>query len=189
MCASFLVSYIPHTIHQCFEKQSSVYIVYLACRAVPCFVFVDIALRQYDLQTRTGGWLTGPATAAPRHCDFREKTCLQATRKATLHTCLDAGALCALCLPGVAWNLFFLGSSLRQYDFRAARVALVPSVPGTGKKQHKGRDLHKYGHMRVRALLSKEIKEGATANLKEGGHKIVLQFSSLASLSSNPVRE
>ncbi|CAM9973276.1 unnamed protein product [Pylaiella littoralis] len=78
------------------------------------------------------------------------------------------------------------GSSLRQYDFRAARVALVPSAPGTGKKQHKGEHLHKYGHMRVRALLSQEQKKRAIPNLHKGGHKIVLQFTSLASLSSNP---
>lgn len=72
--------------------------------------------------------------------------------------------------------------TLKQYDFRSARVALVPSVPGTGRNQHKGDDLHKYGHMRVRALLSKE-----KVLLKEGGHKVVFQFSSLASLTDTPV--
>lgn len=100
---------------------------------------------------------------------------------------LVAGSLCAR----LAWHLMFLllGSSLRQYDFRAARVALVPSAPGTGKKQHKGADLHKYGHMRVRSLLSQEQKKRTLANQNESGHKIVLQFTSLASLSNNPVRE
>lgn len=61
-------------------------------------------------------------------------------------------------------------------------MALVPSVPGTGKSQHKGADLHKYGHMRVRSLLSRE-----KVLLKEGGHKVVFQFSSLASLTDSPV--
>ncbi|CAN0315819.1 unnamed protein product, partial [Ectocarpus sp. 12 AP-2014] len=56
-------------------------------------------------------------------------------------------------------HFLLLGLIPQFYDFRAARVALVPSVPGTGGntpgtggKPHKGRDLHKYGHMRVRAL-------------------------------------
>ncbi|CAN0263037.1 unnamed protein product, partial [Ectocarpus sp. 12 AP-2014] len=80
--------------------------------------------------------------------------------------------------------------TLGEYDFRAARVALVPSVPGTGGntpgtggKPHKGRDLHKYGHMRVRALLSREKEDGTGAKLKEGGHKVLCQISSLASLT------
>ncbi|CAN0050566.1 unnamed protein product, partial [Laminaria digitata] len=73
------------------------------------------------------------------------------------------------------------GRTLRQYDFGSARVALVPSVPGTGKTQHKGAGLHKYGHMRVRSLLSTE-----KVLLNEGGHKVVFQFSSLASLTDSP---
>ncbi|CAM9748232.1 unnamed protein product, partial [Hapterophycus canaliculatus] len=81
------------------------------------------------------------------------------------------------------------GRSLRQYDFRAARVALVPTVPGTGKNRHKGPHLHKYGHMRVRELLSQENRAGGGAKrLKEGGHKVVFQFSSLSSLTKTPVR-
>ncbi|CAM9694407.1 unnamed protein product [Ectocarpus sp. 13 AM-2016] len=85
--------------------------------------------------------------------------------------------------------------TLGEYDFRAARVALVPSVPGTGGntpgtggKPHKGRDLHKYGHMRVRALLSREKEDGTGAKLKEGGHKVLCQISSLASLTKTPNR-
>ncbi|CAB1111323.1 unnamed protein product [Ectocarpus sp. CCAP 1310/34] len=86
-------------------------------------------------------------------------------------------------------------STLGEYDFRAARVALVPSVPGTGGntpgtggKPHKGKDLHKYGHMRVRALLSREKEDGTGAKLKEGGHKVLCQISSLASLTKTPNR-
>ncbi|CAM9293640.1 unnamed protein product [Scytosiphon promiscuus] len=79
------------------------------------------------------------------------------------------------------------GRSLRHFDFRAARVALVPTVPGTGKNRHKGPHLHKYGHMRVRELLSRENRAGGGAKrLKEGGHKVIFQFSSLASLTKNP---
>lgn len=72
--------------------------------------------------------------------------------------------------------------SLREYDFTPARVALVSSIPGT-KPKHKGADLDKYGHMRVRALLKEE-----SLSLETGGHKVVFQFSSLAHLSADPVR-
>eukprot|EP00752_Nemacystus_decipiens_P007419 g6633.t1 len=78
------------------------------------------------------------------------------------------------------------GRTLRHYDFRPARVALVPSVPGTGKKKHKGRDAFRYGHMRVRALLSREREGGTIARLENGGHKVVVQVSSLASRSPDP---
>lgn len=74
-----------------------------------------------------------------------------------------------------------LRSSLRQYDFTSATVALVPSVPGT-KPKHKGPHLNKYGHMRVRALLENE-----PMLLEEGNHKISFQFSSFASLTNDPV--
>lgn len=75
---------------------------------------------------------------------------------------------------------------MREYDFRSARVALAASVPGTGKKKHKGRDAHRYGHMRIRALLSRERDSGTIARLEAGGHKVVLQVSSLASRSPDP---
>lgn len=75
---------------------------------------------------------------------------------------------------------------MRQYDFRSARVALVPSVPGTGKNKHKGEHAHRYGHMRVRALLSREKESGTMDRLEKGGHKIVCQVSSLASRSPDP---
>lgn len=76
---------------------------------------------------------------------------------------------------------------MRKFDFRAARVALVSSVPGTGKKKHKGKDAHRYGHMRIRALLSRERESGTMARLEEGGHKLVFQVSSLASRSTDPI--
>lgn len=63
---------------------------------------------------------------------------------------------------------------------------MVASVPGTGKKKHKGKDAHRYGHMRVRALLSREKESGTIARLEEGGHKVVFQVSSLASRSPDP---
>jgi hypothetical protein len=39
---------------------------------------------------------------------------------------------------------------LAAHDFSSARAHLVASVPGS----HEGRDLHAYGHLRVRELLS-----------------------------------
>lgn len=38
---------------------------------------------------------------------------------------------------------------LKMFDFSTARVALVPSIPGV----HKGKDMERYGHLRVRRLL------------------------------------
>ncbi|CAM9909655.1 unnamed protein product [Ascophyllum nodosum] len=73
------------------------------------------------------------------------------------------------------------GRTLRDYDFRSAKVVLVASVPGTGKEQHSGRSLHKYGHMRVREKLRHE-----RVLLKEGGHRMVMQISSLSSLTNTP---
>lgn len=40
---------------------------------------------------------------------------------------------------------------LLKYDFSAAKVDLIPSIPGF----HKGDDMYKYGHMRIRSLLKK----------------------------------
>ncbi|CAI5700601.1 unnamed protein product [Peronospora effusa] len=60
---------------------------------------------------------------------------------------------------------------LKCYDFSTARVLLVPSVPGV----HKGKDMEKYGHLRVRKLL-KMYKVPRTDN------PLICQFSSLGSL-------
>ncbi|KAG3115967.1 hypothetical protein PI124_g7170 [Phytophthora idaei] len=60
---------------------------------------------------------------------------------------------------------------LKRFDFSTARVALVPSVPGV----HKGKDMEKYGHLRVRKLL-KMYKIPPTDN------PLICQFSSLGSL-------
>ena len=79
-----------------------------------------------------------------------------------------------------------MSRTLRQYDFRPARVALVASVPGIGKTKHKGRDAHRYGHMRIRDLLGRERESGTIARLERGGHKVVFQVSSLASRSTDP---
>jgi hypothetical protein len=43
-------------------------------------------------------------------------------------------------------------ASFRLYDYTSARVKLIASVPG----YHSGKDLEKYGHMRLRKELSKE---------------------------------
>ncbi|KAG7376670.1 tyrosyl-DNA phosphodiesterase 1 [Phytophthora pseudosyringae] len=60
---------------------------------------------------------------------------------------------------------------LKRFDFSTARVALVPSVPGV----HKGTEMEKYGHLRVRKLL-KMYKIPPTDN------PLICQFSSFGSL-------
>ncbi|KAG6576583.1 Tyrosyl-DNA phosphodiesterase 1 [Phytophthora cinnamomi] len=60
---------------------------------------------------------------------------------------------------------------LKRFDFSTAHVALVPSVPGV----HKGKDMEKYGHLRVRKLL-KMYQVPPTDN------PLICQFSSLGSL-------
>lgn len=64
-------------------------------------------------------------------------------------------------------------SSLHQYDFTSAGVALVSSVPGT----HRGPERKYHGHARLRQLLSKED----IANVQEPSVAIC-QFSSLGSI-------
>ena len=46
---------------------------------------------------------------------------------------------------------FDLGFKIDEFDFSEVKVKLISCVPGT----HKGRDLHKYGHMKLRKELSK----------------------------------
>lgn len=65
-------------------------------------------------------------------------------------------------------------AEVRRHDFSAARVVLVPSVPGT----HKGADLHKYGHMKVRRVLSKE-----PIDAKFAASPVIAQYSSTGSLT------
>jgi len=63
---------------------------------------------------------------------------------------------------------------LREYDFRAAKVLLVASVPG----YHKGTSLSKYGHMQIRTLLSAE-------NIPPGDKVLMCQTSSIGSMESS----
>ncbi|CAM9632280.1 unnamed protein product [Choristocarpus tenellus] len=74
-------------------------------------------------------------------------------------------------LGGKVVRLF--ARTLSLYNFSAATAALVPSVPG----YHTGRNLHKYGHMRVRALLENEAFPNSGD--RDG---ISAQFSSLATV-------
>mmetsp|Transcript_14027 Transcript_14027/g.56490 ORF Transcript_14027/g.56490 Transcript_14027/m.56490 type:complete len:518 (-) Transcript_14027:2629-4182(-) len=62
---------------------------------------------------------------------------------------------------------------LARYDCSNAGVSLVASVPG----RHTGLDLHRFGHMRVRNILSKEHMDAEAENAP-----LVCQFSSLGSL-------
>jgi tyrosyl-DNA phosphodiesterase-1 len=61
---------------------------------------------------------------------------------------------------------------LRDYDFSTAKAILIPSVPGT----HTGAAIHKYGHMKIRQVLSREPIPSKFAQAP-----IVAQFSSMGS--------
>ncbi|CAM9593064.1 unnamed protein product [Scytosiphon promiscuus] len=76
--------------------------------------------------------------------------------------------------PAAEW-----GRSLAAYDFSSANVTLIPSVPG----RHFGKNLHKYGHMRVRAVLAKE-----EVYVRPGSHKVAFQVSSIMNLSRRPYK-
>lgn len=54
------------------------------------------------------------------------------------------------------WNISTLGIPSKwidQYDFSGAKAHLVTSVPG----YHSGLDLNRYGHMRIRSLLKRNV--------------------------------
>jgi tyrosyl-DNA phosphodiesterase-1 len=42
-------------------------------------------------------------------------------------------------------------SELKAFDYSSAQAIIIPSVPGT----HRGQDMYKYGHMKIRRLLEK----------------------------------
>ncbi|GBF96301.1 hypothetical protein Rsub_09096 [Raphidocelis subcapitata] len=60
--------------------------------------------------------------------------------------------------------------AIARHDFSSARIALAPSVPG----RHTGPALFRYGHLRVRSLLSQEPMPPSWRGLP-----VVLQFTSL----------
>lgn len=64
--------------------------------------------------------------------------------------------------------------SLRQFDYAAAKAILIPSVPG----RHTGAKLHRYGHMRLRAHLSK-----LPLDPKFLSAPVTCQYSSVGSIS------
>lgn len=64
-------------------------------------------------------------------------------------------------------------SRIRKHDFSSAGVAIVSSVPG----KHTGDNFAKFGHLRLRHLLSSEILEH---NADESA--VICQFSSLGSI-------
>eukprot|EP00241_Pyramimonas_parkeae_P015472 CAMPEP_0114276152 /NCGR_PEP_ID=MMETSP0059-20121206/84_1 /TAXON_ID=36894 /ORGANISM="Pyramimonas parkeae, Strain CCMP726" /LENGTH=544 /DNA_ID=CAMNT_0001396131 /DNA_START=66 /DNA_END=1701 /DNA_ORIENTATION=- len=70
----------------------------------------------------------------------------------------------------------FCVQDLRKFDFSAAQVRLVASVPGTFRGPH----MHKWGHLKLRALLQAEQFEPEFE-----GAPAVCQFSSLGSLDAN----
>ncbi|CAM9683480.1 unnamed protein product [Ectocarpus sp. 12 AP-2014] len=76
--------------------------------------------------------------------------------------------------PAAVW-----GRSLSAYDFSSANVTLIPSVPG----RHKGKDLYRYGHMRVRAVLARE-----EVHVRPGSHRVAFQAASIMNLSRRPYK-
>ena len=70
---------------------------------------------------------------------------------------------------------------LRQFDYRAARAILIPSAPGS----YTGQQMARYGHMKVRAVLQRELTD--TADL--AAQPIVAQFSSFGSVQSKWLTE
>lgn len=65
-------------------------------------------------------------------------------------------------------------TELAQFDFSSAKVILIPSVPG----RHQGESLHKYGHMKLRRVLSEEVLPDKFAKAP-----ITAQFSSIGNIS------
>ncbi|XP_065882346.1 tyrosyl-DNA phosphodiesterase 1-like [Dysidea avara] len=64
---------------------------------------------------------------------------------------------------------------IKQHDLSQAGVRLVASVPGA----HCGRDMLKWGHMKMRKILS---QHGPTSTMVNSGWPIIGQFSSIGSL-------
>ena len=72
-------------------------------------------------------------------------------------------------------------SALRQFDYRAARCILIPSAPGT----YTGQTMSRWGHMKVRAVLQRELTHSADL----AAQPITAQFSSLGSCSTKWMSE
>ena len=84
------------------------------------------------------------------------------------------GLLGALGWPGRPCTCMSL-DTLRRYDYSDARVKLVASVKG----KHRGEDVVKYGHRRLRALLGEQRFD---AKFGAGGSRLVAQVSSIPTL-------
>ncbi|TYZ61228.1 hypothetical protein PybrP1_011573 [[Pythium] brassicae (nom. inval.)] len=65
----------------------------------------------------------------------------------------------------------FCKRHVARFDFSGANVALIPSVPGV----HKGSDMEKFGHLRVRKLLQ-------LLKVPPSDNPLICQFSSMGSL-------
>lgn len=89
-------------------------------------------------------------------------------------------AACIPPQPCPSITLPFFLRSLRAYDFSSASAVLIPSVPG----KHSGKNLYKYGHMRVRAVLERE-----EVHVRPNKHRVLFQPASIMSLSIKPVRQ
>ncbi|KAJ3286290.1 hypothetical protein HK104_009113 [Borealophlyctis nickersoniae] len=67
--------------------------------------------------------------------------------------------------------------TLEQYDYSPCRAVLIGSVPG----QHAGKDIAKWGHMRLRAVLNRVRVNAECAQ----SSTVIGQFSSIGSLGLN----
>lgn len=101
--------------------------------------------------------------------DFPPKSEASASPSSFESTLLDY--ISALKLP--FRTLEPLRQLVKAHDFSCARVWLVPSVPG----YHRGRDVSKYGHLRVREGLKRE-----QFPVEFRSAPIVCQFSSIGSI-------
>ncbi|GMH40675.1 hypothetical protein BSKO_08579 [Bryopsis sp. KO-2023] len=88
------------------------------------------------------------------------------------------GYLTALKLPRQANEI--MTNLVNAHDFSSARVKLVASVPG----YHKGEDLERYGHMRLRQILRSERFDS-----KFHRAPVICQFSSMGSLDAKWVTQ
>jgi len=105
--------------------------------------------------------------------DFPRKNACSPPRSAFEDDLLDYLAAYRSCGLDVA-------DELRKFDFSTAKAILIPSVPGF----HRGTALHRYGHMKVRAVLSREPMEEKFASAP-----VIAQFSSVGSTSEKWVDE
>ena len=74
---------------------------------------------------------------------------------------------------------------LCRFDYRAARCILIPSAPGT----YTGAQMARFGHMKVRAVLQRELVLDTADSAHLAAAPITAQFSSLGSVQAKWLTE